>query len=267
MLVDPFTVLAQIVNFLILVALLKHFLYSPITRAMAQRQQTIAQQLEQAAKQEQQAQQETERLRQMQQDFAAHREERLVQLRSQLEDERLTRLEQAEDEVEAARDRWFRGLAQEQTTVLRSFRQHAAYQLSQTVRQVLVDLANADLERQILTTFLSRLQHLPNAEREILQTALLQGAETPITLRSSFPLQESDRTVLISSLQALRLDPQQARAELVFERNPALGCGIELVAPGYKLAWNFETYLNTLERNLAHEIDQHIESEPMAISA
>lgn len=266
MLIDPFTVVAQIVNFLILVALLKHFLYGPITRAMTQRQQAISNQLEQAAEQELQAQQEAERLRQMQQDFAAHREERLSQLRSHLDDQRLTLLEQAEDEVETARDRWFRGLAQEQAAVFRSFRQQAAYQLNQTVRQVLWDLANADLEHQIFKTFLNRLQQLPDSERERLQGAL-QAESVPVTMRSSFPLKESDQVALVKTLQAMGLAPKQDLQGLLFEHNLAPNCGIELIAPGYKLAWNFETYLSTLEHNLAHTLNQHIEPEPTTISA
>ena len=48
MLIDWFTVCAQIVNFLVLVALLKHFLYGPILRAMDAREQTIAGRLAEA---------------------------------------------------------------------------------------------------------------------------------------------------------------------------------------------------------------------------
>jgi F-type H+-transporting ATPase subunit b len=47
-LIDWFTVCAQIVNFLVLVALLKHFLYGPILRAMDAREQTIADRLAEA---------------------------------------------------------------------------------------------------------------------------------------------------------------------------------------------------------------------------
>lgn len=269
MLIDPFTVLAQIVNFLILVALLKHFLYGPITRAMAQRQQTIAEQLEQAAQQERIAQQETERLQQMQQQFAAHREQRLTQLRSHLAEQRLTLLEQVEDEVETARSRWLRALEQEKTTVLRSFRQQIAYQLSQTVRQVLHDLANADLEQQVLATFLNRLQQLPHSEQQVLQSALRQAEGAHITIRSSFALEEVGKTTLADILQTVGWSatwPQ--RPTLQFDHDPALGCGIELIAPGYKLAWNFATYLDTLERNLAltfaqHPLDSPLDAEPV----
>ncbi|MCH9698254.1 MAG: F0F1 ATP synthase subunit B, partial [Gammaproteobacteria bacterium] len=46
MLIDWFTVSAQIINFLILVWLLKRFLYQPILNAIDAREQRIATQLE-----------------------------------------------------------------------------------------------------------------------------------------------------------------------------------------------------------------------------
>lgn len=45
MLIDPFVVIAQIINFLILVALLERFLYKPITQAMSVRSPRIERQL------------------------------------------------------------------------------------------------------------------------------------------------------------------------------------------------------------------------------
>ena len=48
MLINPFTVLAQLVNFLILVWLLKRFLYKPILHAIDEREKGIAAQLAQA---------------------------------------------------------------------------------------------------------------------------------------------------------------------------------------------------------------------------
>ena len=48
MLIDWFTVVAQIVNFLILVALLKHFLYGPLVRAIDAREERIAARLAEA---------------------------------------------------------------------------------------------------------------------------------------------------------------------------------------------------------------------------
>ncbi|EKU96313.1 F0F1-type ATP synthase, beta subunit [Leptolyngbya sp. PCC 7375] len=258
MLIDNFTVLAQIINFLILVVLLKRFLYGPITRAMEARKQTIAHQLEQAEQREAIAQAEAQRLQQMQQDFAAHREQRLVELRSQLEDERLTRLEQAKDEVDAAKDRWYRGIAQEKATVLRSFQQQANYQLTQTLRQVLTELADASLEQQITQQFLTRLTQLPEQERTRLQIALNDGLNdgTSVQLSSSFPLPAATQQDITEALRDIG-----AFSNFDYELNPALICGLELNVPGYCLAWNLVKYIETLEQNLAHVLDQPIEQQ------
>ncbi|MGB5444499.1 MAG: F0F1 ATP synthase subunit B, partial [Psychromonas sp.] len=56
--IDWFTVLAQIINFLVLVWLLKRFLYQPILDALDARERRIAKTLSDAADTEKQAQQE-----------------------------------------------------------------------------------------------------------------------------------------------------------------------------------------------------------------
>ena len=60
MLIDWFTVFAQIINFLILIFLLKRFLYGPITRAMEERKKKIATAIEQADSAKKKAKQHSE---------------------------------------------------------------------------------------------------------------------------------------------------------------------------------------------------------------
>lgn len=55
MLINWFTVFAQIINFLILIWLLKRFLYGPIIKAMEERERKIASVMEQARKSEEDA--------------------------------------------------------------------------------------------------------------------------------------------------------------------------------------------------------------------
>jgi F-type H+-transporting ATPase subunit b len=50
MLIDPFTVGAQILNFLILVWLLRRLLYGPITRVMAEREARIRAEMDEASR-------------------------------------------------------------------------------------------------------------------------------------------------------------------------------------------------------------------------
>ena len=62
MLIDWFTVGAQVVNFLVLMWLLKHFLYKPVLDAIDAREQRIAKQLEQAQAVQDGAEHEREKL-------------------------------------------------------------------------------------------------------------------------------------------------------------------------------------------------------------
>ncbi|MGF1515674.1 MAG: F0F1 ATP synthase subunit delta [Elainellaceae cyanobacterium] len=259
MLIDPITVLAQIVNFLLLVLLLKHFLYGPITRAMAQRERTIAEQLMGAEQQEALAQQEAARLAQMQQDFAAHRDQRLAQLRSELDEQRLTLLKQAEAEVNATKRRWYRSLDQQKATVLRSFQQQAIAVLTQTLRQALKDLATVQLERQVVETFLERLETMPESEQQILQTALHQS---PARICSSFPLEAAAQQAVTAALRRLCKQP----TEPTFEVDPALGCGIVVSVAGHTLGWNLAAYLNDVERRIA-ALDSPTNTDSIPLSA
>jgi F-type H+-transporting ATPase subunit b len=59
-LIDWFTVAAQIVNFLILMALLKYFLYDRVVKAMDEREEKIHSRLQQAESLRQEAERERE---------------------------------------------------------------------------------------------------------------------------------------------------------------------------------------------------------------
>ncbi|MCA1796368.1 MAG: hypothetical protein LC645_02300 [Geobacteraceae bacterium] len=56
MLIDNFTVIAQLINFLILVWLLKRFLYQPVLRAVDAREARLQEQQQQAQEEQNQAQ-------------------------------------------------------------------------------------------------------------------------------------------------------------------------------------------------------------------
>ncbi len=58
--IDYFTIIAQIINFLILVFLLRHFLYGPLLRSMDEREQKISTRLKEAEQQMKEAEQETD---------------------------------------------------------------------------------------------------------------------------------------------------------------------------------------------------------------
>ena len=256
MLIQPWIVLAEIFNFLILVAVLQRFLYKPVMQAMAQRERSIADRLQSAELREAAAQATIEQYEQLQADWSEQTKARQYTLHQQLEAERAAQLEEARTALQSQRTRWNEALRQEQKACLVDLRDRARSQLIQSVRAALQALANVTLEQQMVTTFLTRLHSLLPAEFESLQATVLQSGNVPQwTIRTAFPLESALQQQLVAGIQVHLPVPVPAEA-FTFETYPEYPCGIELRTQGYKLAWHLEHYLDSLESRLAYALDQ-----------
>ncbi|MFB2977235.1 F0F1 ATP synthase subunit delta [Microseira sp. BLCC-F43] len=236
------TFFAQIVNFLILVAVLQRFLYGPITRAMDRREQKISDRLQAAEKQREEAQAEAEKYRQMQQEFAGEREAMFSQLKAEVEQTRKALMENMREEVDNTSRRWQEGIKRQQDAFMLELRHRASVQVQSAIRHALIDLANVDLEQQMIEAFIERMENLNECA-----IASLNHNSNPIVVCSSFEIPESARAKII---QAVR-DKIPSHINLEFETEPDLICGIELRASGYKLAWSVANYLDRLEESLS----------------
>jgi F-type H+-transporting ATPase subunit b len=243
--IDWFTVFAQIVNFLILVLLLRRFLYRPILNAMAEREQKIADRLEQAKKERATAVAEIETYRQKNADFEQEREAMIRQAQTEVADRRQAWLREARDEVSETRTRWQKALAEEKEAFLQNARQQAGLQTYQVIRQALADLADAELEAQLVSVFLARLAALPAEDAEAIRAAL-EGETAVLTLNSGFDLDDNQRKALSQGIATQFSNGHTLR----FQTTPDLICGLELVAPGHKVAWSLASYLDELEEAL-----------------
>ncbi|EDX82865.1 ATP synthase B/B' CF(0) family [Synechococcus sp. PCC 7335] len=256
MLPQSWIVLAEIINFLVLVALLQRFLYKPIMRAMAQRERSIADRLQSAEVREAEAQAARAQYEQLQADWAADTKARQHQMQEQVAAERTDRIEQVRAELETQRAQWYEALHQEQKACLVNLRDRARSQLIQSIRAALNALADTTLEQQIVETFLHQLPSLSASERDSLLAAAARQPESPHwVIRTTFPLSESLQSRLVKGIQS-HLPPQVPFESFIFETYPDYPCGIELQTKGYKLAWNIEHYLNSLESQLAYALNQ-----------
>ncbi|MBL8296436.1 MAG: hypothetical protein JNN08_31615, partial [Bryobacterales bacterium] len=106
MLIDWFTVGAQIVNFLVLVWLLKKFLYGPIVHAVDEREGRIAGRLAEAKEKEEQAAQERAQYEAKIQELEATHESMLAQMRAEVERNQSELIEKARARVQALETEW-----------------------------------------------------------------------------------------------------------------------------------------------------------------
>ncbi|NJM17351.1 MAG: F0F1 ATP synthase subunit B [Richelia sp. SM1_7_0] len=242
MLINWFTVIAQIINFLILVFLLQRFLYKPIMQTIKKRQTMIDARWEEAEIAQQEAQQEADTYRQQQQKLQQQEETMTAQMRNKVEQEHNQLLTKARQEVEEMQRKWKKSLLEEQNYFIRSLRQQIAEQTYVIARQALQDLANADLEQQMITSFCQRLQQIDENQKQII-TQTLRYSHQPIIIKSSFEISPESKQQIIKALQIQAINDNL----LKFETSPDLICGIQVKLAAYVISWNLDDYLQTLE--------------------
>lgn len=263
--INWFTFFAQIVNFLIVVYLLKRFLFGPITRAMAEREARIAAQFEEAEARERKAEEEAERYRAQQAELEAKIETLMAEAAAQAGERRRAMITEAREEVESMQERWYAAVEREKGLFLHNIRQRMGEQVFRIAKSALADLANADLEESIVTLFLDLVK-----TQEMEPAALSDLNDNPagpaIVVRSAFDLNPSMRQRISQALQqrlaAGRSDgnePQTLQVE--FEQEPDLICGIEAQLHNRRIAWNLRDYLDRFEDELENALtaDLHVE--------
>src|SRR5580693_10050623 len=113
MLIDWFTVGAQALNFLILVWLLKRFLYKPILDAIDSRERKIAAELADAAAKKAEAQQEREEFQHKNDEFDQQRAALMSKATDEVKAERQRLLDEARQAADALRAKRQDALTQE----------------------------------------------------------------------------------------------------------------------------------------------------------
>lgn len=245
MLIDWFTVIAQIFNFLILVALLKRFLYRPILKAMDEREAKIAARLEEAreavALAERKGQDYAEKL----QELEARRADLMAAAAAEAEARRKELLHEAREEVMSRRTAWHEALQKEKAVFFDELRKHAGAKFLQVARHALGELAGVELEQRIVSVFLERLQRLADGSNtEALQSILRTGSQVAVT--SSFEIPPDVREALENTFRS-RISPE---CTFRYELSDALLCGIEIKTDGVRIAWSLQDYLSELEKDL-----------------
>lgn len=253
--IDWVTTVAQVINFLVLVALLRHFLYGPITHAMAERQERIAERMHEAEAREREAQERAEEHELALRELEERREEVLEGARRAADEERERLADEARREVAALDRRWHEALRDEQRGFLDELRRRLGEQLCGLARQALGDLASADLQTQMVAVFVDRLAHLNDREREELRTGLREDSG-PVRVITAFELPAEQREhVRRATRELLGTD-----GEVDFVRADELLCGIELGVGGRKLGWSIDSYLDRLAESITEMLDRATEA-------
>ncbi|MBJ7309066.1 F0F1 ATP synthase subunit delta [Rugamonas sp. CCM 8940] len=247
MLIDWFTVGAQALNFIILVWLMKRFLYKPILDAIDAREKKIAAELADADAKKAEAQKERDTFQQKNDAFDQQRASLLSQVTDAAKAESQRLLEQARktaDELRVKRDEALKNGAKNLHQAISIRTQQEVFAIA---RKALTDLASASLEQRMTEIFIQRLQALDDATKAKFSDALKSGT-APALVRSAFELPAEQRSAIQDAVKQLFATD----IPLKFDVAPDLVSGVELSTNGQKVAWNIADYLASLETGVAN---------------
>jgi F-type H+-transporting ATPase subunit b len=261
MLIDWFTVGAQTLNFLILVWLMKRFLYKPILHAVDAREKRVAEELANADAQKAEAKKVHDEFQQKNEEFDQQRAALLTKAADEAKAERQRLIEEARkaaDDLSAKRQETLRNDAQNLNQAIRLKTQQEVFAIA---RKTLTDLAATSLEERMVDVFTRRLRAMDAKVKAGLAEAIRSSSE-PARVRSAFDLPEDQRAAIQNALN----ETFSADIHLRFETAADLVSGIELTTSGQKLAWSIADYLAALEKGISELLKEKDKPEAKAES-
>ncbi len=248
MLIDWFTVAAQIVNFLVLVLLMKRFLYGPLIEAIDARELRIKSQLAEADQKYRQAELRSEQVQQEIADLESGRAQLIADARSEAERQKDELVQTARASVRAIEAKWRADLRLEKGSFFNEIRHAAGTQILATARRVLGDLAGSDVERGAMRMFLEKLRSF-----DICALKTISAGELVVASATEIPAEM--RQQLEETIERRLGSPVTLRFELA----PEIAWGIELRGNGQRIGWTPNGYLDSLEEKLRNVLDQRAE--------
>jgi F-type H+-transporting ATPase subunit b len=245
MLLDWFTIGAQVLNFLILVWLMKHFLYKPILNAIDAREKLIAKELADADAKKSEAQKERDEFQRKNEEFDQQRAALLTKATDEAKAERLRLLEEARKAADALSAKRQESLVNDAHNLNQAISRLTQKEVFAITRKALTDLATTSLEERMGEVFDRRLRELNGQAKNVLGEALKKNSE-PALIRSTFELPAAQRAAIQNALN----ETFSAEIHLRFETSPDLVSGIELSANGQKVGWTIADYLASLEKGV-----------------
>jgi F-type H+-transporting ATPase subunit b len=260
MLIDWFTVGAQALNFVILVWLMRRFLYKPILRAIDGREKKIAAELAAADAKKAEATKERDEFQHKNEEFDQQRAALLSKATDEAKAERQRLLDEARKAADALSAKRREALGNEARGLNKAVSRRAQQEVFGIARKVLADLANTSLEERMSAVFTRRLREMDGKVKAALAEAIKASAE-PALVRTALDLPAEQRAVIQNALN----ETFSADVRLRFETAPDLVSGIELATNGQKVGWSIADYLASLEKGVGELLKEQDDAAAKAV--
>jgi F-type H+-transporting ATPase subunit b len=246
MLIDWFTVGAQALNFLILVWLMKRYLYKPVLNAIDAREKLVAAELADAAAKKAEAQKDRDEFQHRNEEFDKQRAALLTKATDEAHAESVRLLDEARKAADALSAKRQEALIAEAQNLSQAISRRTRDEVFAITRKALTDLATVSLEERMGEVFTRRLHALNGQAKECVAGAL-RTSSGPALVRSTFDLPVEQRAAIQNALN----ETFSSEVRVQFETAPDLVAGVELTTNGQKVAWSIADYLVSMDKSVS----------------
>jgi len=242
------TFILEIINFLILVWILKRFLYKPVLDVIARRRAGIEKTMADAKALHLEAEQLQQQYQNQLAEVEQQRQQAHESLTHELETQRRQKLAQLQAELLQQQEKTRVALARQQAEQLRDLETKALKLGARFASRLLQNGAGPDTQVRLIELLNNELSQLP-AERVNSIREFLTKQPQAITIVSAYPLSNPQRQALEQALSTLNL----VTTSVNYQTDVNLGAGVRISVGAWALALNLRDELQGFAEFTQHE--------------
>ncbi|TDG36468.1 F0F1 ATP synthase subunit B [Pedobacter changchengzhani] len=243
--INWFTVIAQMINFLVLVWLMKKYLYKPILQAVDEREKKIASELKEAKTKMVEAKKEQDEFQQKNEAFDSDKKKMMAKATADAANERQDLLDAAKKEAADVKLKLHAASAELQENLSNEVVQKMQQKVFDITKKVLSEFTSTDVEAQLVEVFIHKIKNISDSDKKQFIDAF-HSESSPIVIKTASKLSEKDHKSIKSAIDSVLGD----HSKYEFTTDSKMIGGVDLATNGYKLSWSFSAYLNSLEKNM-----------------
>ncbi len=250
--VDLITLCAQILNLLILIWLLKKFLYKPVLSIIEARQSYIKEQLDHASQMQEQAFKAQKEYQNQLDLFEKEKQIKIQTLNDEMELQKENLLKDISLTIKAEKDKWAQNILNQKKDFDEQLSSLIITQFKVLAGSAFSELASSSLQAEMIQRFKDEFHKKIKQSQKDIQSKI-QGEKISITVNYAINLTSKQKNDLKDFL-INELDFKQILVS--FKQNPNLICGIEIQIGEHRILWDLKSYLQQFTNNLNDNMTQ-----------
>ncbi len=243
-----FEIIAQIINFFIILFILQKLLYKPVIAAMNERQVRIQKSQKEADEKMDRARELISEYKDKMAEVEDEKSSIINQARIEAKEKKESLLEDYKNEADRKRSSYLKEIQDEKSNFIDNLRKTMGESAVKIASHILEMISSSELEEEVFKSFIEELDHL---EDNIEDKRTLEDERTT-ELYSARELSDSEKETIEKALK----ESLKNLETIEFNVDPGLVLGYELNLETYTVHTSIKNYLDTVEADILKMLEK-----------